>query len=251
MDPKTVLEQLRTYFLDSGFNLTLAINSAKYNAANGGAKNLESIFPQAKSIILVGFAGKEFWSIFLDYLQNNPEFKKNNIDLIDNYSVLKFVEASEILNTNQIDFKTVYPFGDNALDLNFLKLGELAGAGVPSLLGILLHPVYGPWISLRGAFITNMELSEYDEPLSDFSPCPSCDKPCISACPINTISELGWDWESCMKFRINDETCSSLCASRRACPYGQEEQYTLEQLHYHHKFVLKSVKQYFKENPKS
>jgi len=251
MDPKTVLEQLRAYFLDSGFNLTLAINSAKYNEAQASTKKLEAIFPQAKSIILVGFAGKQFWSIFQDYLQNNPEFKNNNIDLIDNYSVLKFNEASEILNTNQIDFKTVYPFGYNALDLNFLKLGELAGAGVPSLLGILLHPFYGPWISLRGAFITNMELSEYDQPLSDFSPCPSCDKPCISACPINTISEVGWDWESCMKFRISDETCSSLCASRRACPYGQEEQYTLEQLHYHHEFVLKSVKHYFKENPKS
>jgi epoxyqueuosine reductase QueG len=251
MDSETILAELRSYFLQSGFNLTLAINASKYNSNSSGSKKLESIFPQAKSIILVGFGGKEFWSIFQDYLQKNPKFKTNNIDLIDNYSIYKFKEASEFLNSKKISYEIAYPFGNEALKLNFMTLGELGGAGVPSLLGILLHPIYGPWISLRGAFITNMELSEYNEPLSDFSPCPSCNKPCISACPINTISESGWDWESCMKFRISNETCSSSCASRRACPYGQEEQYSEEQLHYHHNFVLKSVKEYCKKNPGS
>jgi len=249
MDPEIVLEELSKYFLDSGFNLTLKIKSSEYGMAPGTSKIVESLFPQAKSIVLVGFAGKSFWEIFQDYLQKNPDFKNNNIDLIDNYTVLKFKEAARILNSHKIDYKMVFPFGRDGAQLNFLKLGELCGAGVPSLLGILLHPVFGPWISLRGAFITSLEMNEYDGPISEFSPCPSCDKPCITACPINTISTSGWDWESCMRFRISDETCSKSCASRRACPYGKTEQYSDEQLHYHHKFVLKSVKEYFKDNP--
>ena len=249
MNPERVLEELSKYFQDSGFNLTLRIKSSEYGKALGLSKSVESLFGEAKSIVLVGFAGKSFWGVFKDYLERNPEFKNRNVDLIDNYTVLRFKEAAKILNSHKIDYKTVFPFGKDGTQLNFLKLGELGGAGVSSLLGILLHPVYGPWISLRGAFITNLELNEYDGPIFGFSPCPSCDKPCISACPVNTISISGWDWEACMKFRISDDTCAKSCASRRACPYGKTEQYSEEQLHYHHKFVLRSVKEYFKDNP--
>lgn len=239
MDSEQILDQLRKHFLDSGFNLTLPIKTSDYESET------ESILPESRSIILVGFGGNKFWETFQNFLQSNPEFKTNNVNLIDNYSVLKLEQAANILDKNKVSYKLAYPFGENALDLNFLRLGELGGAGVPSLLGILLHPVYGPWISLRGAIITDMDLDNFVKPLSDFSPCPSCDKPCISACPINTISLSGWDWESCMRFRLEDPTCSSSCASRRACPYGKEEQYSEEQLNYHHKFVLKSVKKYF------
>jgi epoxyqueuosine reductase QueG len=246
MNPERVLEELSKYFLDSGFNLTLKINSDEYFRTT---RKMECIFPEAKSIVLVGFAGKSFWGVFKDYLERNPEFENRNVDLIDNYTILRFKEAAKILNSHKIDYKTVFPFGKDATQLNFLKLGELCGAGVSSLLGILLHPIYGPWISLRGAFITNLELNEYDGPISSFSPCPCCDKPCISACPANTISISGWDWESCMRFRMRDETCAKSCASRRACPYGKAEQYSEEQLNYHHKFVLRSVKEYFKDNP--
>lgn len=250
MDPQIILEELREYFLECGFNLTLTIDPAKYNNTAGISKKTESLFPGAKSIILTGFGGKGFWTIFQHFLTGNPEFREKNINLIDNYSVLKIHEACAVLDKNKVSYKRVYPFGENALDLNFLRLGELGGAGVPSLLGILLHPVYGPWISLRGAIITDMELREYGGNLSNFSPCPPCDKPCISACPIKTISESGWDWEACMKYRISDKTCEGSCASRRACPYGRDEQYSDEQLHYHHKFVLNSAKKYFEHKSK-
>lgn len=251
MNPDEVLDELRKHFLDSGFNLTLAIKASEYDSGNSCAKKIDTIFPEAKSVILVGFGGKQFWSIFQDYLRDNPDFETNNVDLIDSYSVLRFNKAKQILESKGISYTTAYPFGKDALNLNFLKLGELAGAGVPSLLGILLHPAYGPWISLRGAFITDMKLNQYDTSLSDFSPCPNCDKPCIDACPASTISQSGWDWEACMKYRISEVTCAYSCASRRACPYGKDEQYSEAQLHYHHEFVLKSVKDYFKKNPHS
>ncbi len=248
MDADIVLEKVKSHFLNSGFNLTLTIDPLQYNkAAGANKKNAEDFLPEAKSIILVGFAGKEFWSIFQNYLQSNPEFKTNNIDLIDNYTILKFNEASRILDSNNLEYESFHPFGENAIELNFLKLAELGGAGVPSLLGLLLHPAYGTWISLRGAFITNLEPNQYDRPIHSFDPCPTCDKPCISACPAHTISESGWDWEACMKFRLDDITCAKSCASRLACPYGQEQQYPADQLHYHHKFVLKSVKEYFQD----
>jgi len=245
MDNEKVLEELRKHFRKCGFNLTFAVDPAEYENSEGIKKNLNNIFPDVKSIILIGFAGKSFWNTFQEFLKANPKFETENIDLIDNYSILKFGEASTILENNGISHKFIYPFGESTFDLNFMKLGELGGAGVKSLLGILLHPVYGPWISLRGAMLTDLTLNQFDSPLSDFAPCPSCDKPCISSCPANTISETGWDWESCIKFRLSNDTCSSSCASRRSCPYGEQEQYSQQQLEYHHKFVLKSVKEYF------
>ena len=243
MDAETVIGKLKNHFSECGFNLFLTIDPDLYNQ---NSNSLETIFPQAESIILVGFAGNKFWRIFQNYLDNNPGFKDENIDLIDSYSILKLSEAASILEQHKINCNTFYPFGENALDLNFVKLAELGGAGVPSLIGILLHPVYGTWISLRGALITDFKLTEYDGPLEDFAPCPSCSKPCIQACPASTITDEGWDWEACMKFRINDKTCAESCTSRLACPYGKEEQYSPEQIQYHHEFVLKSVKDYYR-----
>jgi epoxyqueuosine reductase len=249
MDPENVLEELREFFLQSGFNLTLTIDPVEYANTAGTKKHLNTLLPEVKSILLIGFSGKSFWGVFQEYLKNNPEYKSDRINLIDDYSVLKFKEASHILNKYRVSHKSVYPFGENALDLNFLRLGELGGVGVKSLLGILLHPYYGPWTSLRGAFVTDLDLKRFNEPLTKFNPCPSCDKPCISACPANTISESGWDWESCMKFRLSDDTCAKSCASRRACPYGEQEQYSEQQLEYHHNFVLNNVKEYFDKKP--
>jgi epoxyqueuosine reductase QueG len=144
-------------------------------------------------------------------------------------------------------YKIIFPFGKDALDLDFVKLGILGGIGVPSILGLLLHPVYGTWISLRGAIITDVEFGDYDSPLVNFDPCPSCGKPCITACPASTVSEKGWDWESCMRYRLDSDMCSGKCSSRLACPYGKDHAYGSEQIAYHHKFVLKSVREYFKK----
>ena len=246
MDADLVLEEIRNHFTGSGFNLILSIDPSEYKKSQN---NLDELMPDARSIILVGFAGKDFWKLFQNYLRNNPNFSDDNIDLIDNYTLIKFGEATKILDSHRVLHSSVYPFGDNARFLNFVKLAELGGAGVPSLLGILLHPKYGTWISLRGALITNLELSSFDKPLSDFDPCPSCSKPCISACPAQTISPQGWDWVSCMRFRLKDTTCERFCASRLACPYGEDEQYPEDQILYHHSFVLKNARKYFDDNP--
>ncbi len=244
MDAELVLDKLRNHFNSSGFNLILAIDPSEYKRSQEVKNNPNELMPDAKSIILAGFSGKDFWGIFQHYLHKNPEFRDGNVDLIDNYTLLKFREVANILDSQGVQYKCAYPFGENALSLNFVKLAELGGAGVPSLLGILLHPTYGTWISLRGALITNLEISSFDKPLSDFNPCPSCSKPCIAACPAKTISLQGWDWESCMQFRLKDSTCDRYCASRLACPYGDDQQYPKDQILYHHEFVLKNAREY-------
>jgi len=246
MNPDYLFERIKGLFNRSGFNIVSRIKSNDYRRRVKHKERSGGFLPYDKSIVLVGFAGKDFWDVLQAFLRNNPDFKNSRIDLIDDYTLLRFKSAAKVLEESNAKYEMIFPFGPGALSLDFLELGRMGGLGVDSLLGILLHPEYGPWISLRGAIITDLVFSDYDNPLEHFTPCPSCPKPCITACPAKTISYRGWDWEACMNFRLSSETCETSCASRRACPYGKEHQYSEEQLAHHHKFVLKSVKQYWK-----
>ena len=251
MNSSEIFEELRKRFGEAGFNLIVKIRSEVYDEGSNGESS-RSFVRGAKSIILAGFAGRTFWTAFKRFLDNNPEFRHKHEDLIDSYSTLIFGRTDDIMDEEKgIFHKTVFPFGENALALDFSRLGILGGVGVPSILGILINPEYGTWISLRGAIITNLEFDDYDLPLERFDPCPPCPKPCIAACPANTVSDKGWDWESCMRFRMSSDTCSGKCASRIACPYGQENAYGEEQIAYHHEFVLKSVKEYYKNKDRN
>ncbi len=245
METAQVFTKLKSHFNNAGFNLVLKTRSSEYDKQVCGGEKFSSNFPDAKSIILIGFGGNKFWPLFNSFIRNNPKFTKNNPDLIDNYTKLIFEEAKGILNKADIKRTYMFPFGENASQIDFMKIGELCGVGVKSILGILIHPEFGTWISLRGLIVTNINFETYDRPISGFNPCPECDKPCIGACPANTISHAGWDYVSCMNFRINDDTCSKRCASRVACPYGAKEMYTDEQLDYHQNHVLESIKKYY------
>ena len=247
MKADSLYNRLEDIFHDSGFNLITRVNVSDYDRQVLPDRRAATLLPNAKSILLAGFAGKSFWQVLQHFLHENPEFRDTREDWIDDYTLLKFTLAASFLEDAKADYEMTFPFGSGAFALDFLKLGQLGGIGVHSLLGVLIHPEYGPWVSLRGAFVTDLEFNQYDTPISLFNPCPGCSKPCISACPASTISEKGWDWNACMNFRLSKDTCSTNCVSRRACPYGKEHQYSEEQLAYHHKFVLKSVKEYFRK----
>ncbi len=245
-----LFEKLKALFHSSGFNIVTKAKTVDYRKNSRHEGELDGVLQSGKSIILAGFAGNKFWEVLRAFLSNNPEFENARIDWIDDYTKLIFDLAARILDESGVSYKMVFPFGKTAFDLDFMELGRMSGVGVDSLLGILLHPEYGPWISLRGALITNLVFSTYDNPLTNFNPCPPCAKPCITVCPAKTISARGWNWNACMDYRLSSETCESNCASRRACPYGKAHQYTEEQLAHHHKFVLRSLKHY-REGKKS
>jgi len=247
MNPDLVYKRVIDLFHASGFNLIRRIMVSEYDRQVPPNKRATNLLPDAKSAILCGFAGRGFWGTLKGFLKENPEFKNTREDWMDEYTLFRFMSVARTLEDEKVNYQMAFPFGSAGLVVDFSKLGELGGVGVKSLLGILIHPEYGSWISLRGAIITDLEFSEYDNPLPYFNPCPPCSKPCISACPASTISENGWDYHACMGFRLRDDTCRDNCASRRACPYGKEHEYSYEQLAYHHRFVLKSVKRCWKK----
>ena len=171
MNSQSIYNELVGLFHSSGFNLVRRIKVEEYDQQVPFSKRTSTLFPNSKSIILVGFAGSSFWKILQRFLEENPEFRDSREDWIDEYTLLWFASAAGILKQKKVNYKFVFPFGSEALTLDFMQLGQIGGIGTKSLLGIFIHPEYGTWISLRGAIVTDLEFSEYDAPLTCFNPC--------------------------------------------------------------------------------
>jgi epoxyqueuosine reductase QueG len=88
-------------------------------------------------------------------------------------------------------------------------------------LGLLLHPVYGPWFSLRAAIVTSAELPP-TAPIADFVPCEGCSAPCAAACPGEAVAVDAFDVAACFQATRIHAACISRCAARHACVIGRE-----------------------------
>ena len=58
----------------------------------------------------------------------------------------------------------IYPFVNGGPSFNFMELAKLTGLGGTSIIGVVLHPTYGPWMAFRTALILDVELDLPGEP---------------------------------------------------------------------------------------
>jgi hypothetical protein len=133
-----------------------------------------------------------------------------------------------------IPVRFVYPFRFPADPISFMRLGACAGLGRPGLVGVLLHPEFGPWIALRAAILVPFALSATG-PAARFDPCPACtERSCMAACPAGAVGTGGWDVPRCASSRArSDDPCAARCHARFDCVLGREHRYPAEALAYH------------------
>ena len=230
---------IELYFKENGFNLIRRVDLKVYDANCAGNRASNSIMPDAVSGILIGFAGREFWNHLNDFIDGDHGSNISDSNPVDDYTLWHFEQSKEILSRFRLSHEFCFPFGYESMALDFSLLGKLSGVGVPSLLGILIDPEYGTWISIRGLIITDLEFGHYDKPLDGFNPCPDCSKPCITSCPSSSIGEVvGWDHNKCIDYWVESGDCINGCYSRIACPYGAEHRYSSKQMTHHQKSVF-------------
>ncbi len=233
----TLIAELRRILSPYGLNLVGVTTVGAYDAVVPPSHRAPPGTDPAGAIVVIGNGGGAFWSAYRRHFERHPEDADREHPLDDYTAMVMQHEALPLLRRLGVRAELRLPFDANAPLLSFVHLAEAAGLGRRSLLGVLVHPEYGPWMALRGALLVDVALVA-PRPAAGFDPCPSCvERPCLEACPGGAVSHpAGWDVPRCIAFRVEqaaENPCRDRCHARVACVYGRRHRYPDEALAYH------------------
>jgi hypothetical protein len=127
--------------------------------------------PDARTAIVVASGGRALWDAFA----RAPEFGAV-ADPLDAYTRRVTESAAAALDPGAV---ALFAFERRAgVYADFVELGRLAGLGGPSRLRLLIHPMYGPWLSLRAIVLVRAQWDP-GAPIP-FDPCRDCPAPCAA-----------------------------------------------------------------------
>ena len=250
-----LLNDITTALAPYGLNLIGTAARATYESLVPVQYHVTSLLPQTQSnqsvqsIIVIGNGGGAFWAGFRDYADARPGYFQKHSHPLDDYTV-EVIENSltPLLQHSGATYRYVYPFRFSTQPVSFMHLAQASGLAGPSILGIVIHPTYGPWIALRAAILIDQQLAS-PALAQGFDPCPSCtERSCMKACPANVVStEKGWDIPGCVQHRLTvTSDCMDYCHARYECVYGREHRYPQDELQYHQAQSLATMQEYRK-----
>jgi epoxyqueuosine reductase QueG len=241
-----------------GLNLVAAIPADRYDRAVAPASPREtfhshSIQSTTRSIVLIGNGGGDFWRAFSDHAGRNPGWSARANPLDDFTREVIERDVVPAARESGAQCQAVYPFMDGGPTLNFIELAKLAGLGGPSIIGVVVHPEYGPWLAFRAALIVDGYLDAPGAALN-FDPCPGCvPRSCMAACPGEAVAfPAGWDIPKCLTHRVEVEAdCAPRCHARAGCVIGPEQRYPDEELEYHQRRALLAMRPWYETHVRS
>ena len=173
-----------------------------------------SLLVGARSVIVVGSSGQSLWKRFTAWAAEAPRARLvDDLHPLDRYVTTVLDRGDALLAQAGVRARRFEPTLACVPRLDFRRLAELSGLGSRSPIGMIIHPVYGPWWALRGAWIVERALAE-TPPLA--RPCDGCPAPCRATIPAGTEGTIA----------------AATPAARGACVLSQHR-YSDEQLDYH------------------
>ena len=247
----SLLDDITQALTPYGLNLIGSTTVSAYEALVPPQYYVTPLLPQAKSIVVIGNGGGDFWRGFRSYCNLHPEHIHERTHPLDDYTV-EIIETTltPLLQASGRAYRCLYPFRFWTEPVSFMPLARAAGLAGPSLLGVTIHPEYGPWMALRAAVLLDLELS-LPQQAANFDPCPTCtERACMKACPALAITqEKGWDIPTCVQHRLRvAEDCVDYCHARFDCVYGREHRYPLDELQYHQRQSFAEMRKYFEKS---
>jgi hypothetical protein len=231
-----VLERLRRHLGQAGLNLALPLSAAAFDAACAPVSpvRLAQLYPQGKSALLVGSAGRVFFDRFWA-TTGGGDGQSSPLDRFTRAAVEGALTAALRADDRgegqlSLGYRILFPFVDSQPPLPFQRLGQAAGLGAPGPLGIQIHPRFGPWWAYRALIILDALLPE-ESAVGDG--CAGCDAPCTAACPAHAVAVTGFGYAACGAHRLEDPACHFACAARSRCIRGPEHAYSARQLAFH------------------
>ena len=132
-----------------GLNLIGVASVASYDAEAGPEEGLARRLQGAESVVVIGNGGGAFWGAYRRHCRAHPEHERLP-DPLDAFTRDVVDAACSALGRRE-PVGILYPFGFGDDGVSFTRLARLAGLGRPSLVGVLVHPVFGPWFATQAA----------------------------------------------------------------------------------------------------
>ena len=229
MSTSPFLSQLASALAPHGLNMIGVVSRSRYDERVPGPLAAEAIHPPTQSIVVVGSGGRAHWDGMIRHIEADPPTHLGGTSHpLDDYGKWVFAGLGSLLSRDRV----LHPHNDAPVHLDFLRLGELAGLGRESELGLMVSEKHGPWFGLRAAIFTSRELPETPpHPRA----CDGCPAPCRTACPGSVVGDWPFPWADCVRFRRQPGSpCRNNCAARRACIVAPEAAYSDLQILYHY-----------------
>jgi epoxyqueuosine reductase len=251
-DPASILDAIRASAIPHGLNLCAAVPVERYDSAVQPALSASRMDPAARSIVVLGNGGRSFWSAFQLHAARNPGWRERENPLDDFTRNVMEHEIAARLDRAGLRHTVVYPFMNDGRSLDFVSLGRIAGIAGPSILGVAVHPMFGPWIAFRAALLLDVLMDIPGDALG-FDPCPGCvARSCIRTCPAGAIGfPSGWNVPKCLTWRVENEAdCARRCHARAGCVLGPEHRYPDDEIAYHQMRALRAMRAYYETHIK-
>lgn len=184
-------------------------------------------------LLLLGAIGGSVWPAF----DSAPEADDGKPNPLDRWS-------TRVVGTlaKQLNAEPFFPFGGPPYH-PFLRWAQQAEGLSPSPLGMLIHPDHGLWHAYRGALAFAAAPPDWQAAVPAPSPCPSCTKPCLTACPVGAFTPQGYDVQACRRHlatQAGRPCMTGGCLARRACPVAPHLAYDRPQTEFHMRAFLGS-----------
>jgi methylmalonic aciduria homocystinuria type C protein len=217
---RDLVERVRLKLALAGLDLVQPLSVSWYNAAVEAAYALPD-FGRAHALALVVGNTRAMWPVFLAARAADPALRAAP-DPIDTYAAHALAgAAAEIAARSEVRLAHEAPPRRVAMQ----RLADVSGLATLSPSHLNVHPVYGPWIGLRGVIVVDTE-GPAERPDPAPRPC-DCTATCLPlfraamAAPHAGTADIAASW-------------TRWIAVRDACPVGRAHRYSDRQLCYHY-----------------
>ncbi|MBM4060542.1 MAG: hypothetical protein FJ265_05535 [Planctomycetes bacterium] len=219
--PSDLLADARHLAARVGLNLFGVVDATRFDAGQPKDLRFQTRWPRCGTIVVLGNGGREFqqrFAVACATVATRPvrvpqEFARRCAHELAAHFAARRLPASVVMPNGR------FP--------GFARLGEAAGFGTVSpVSGLLVHPEFGPWVTLRGALLFEGRPfgAVPDSSIVDrFQPCCHCRQPCLQSCPAAPADRLAVDGDRCLEHRQTG-TCNGGCRCRARCPIGSHHQ---------------------------
>jgi methylmalonic aciduria homocystinuria type C protein len=225
---ENIAEALAARVEPAGFELLGAVNVGAYNATlepkHAGLRLPE--LSGARDVVLLIGNTRRLWPLFLDAYATTSI--GTDEEPLDDYSRWHLGDAATAVATELERRHAIrYSFEPEPRGVAIHRLAVLSGVAELSPVGLCVHPVNGPWFSMRAAIVFDVE---GPPPRTAPPTCSACTtRPCLAARE-KMLETCGGRFDRAT-FLAHWE---AWLAMRDACPIGKDARYGDEQIRYHY-----------------